>query len=159
MPGPWPASLRISGGGWHSTFTLEAGETYAHEVRVGDRDLILGFSKVTTSDGRVVHESRDGVCTLQWTKREHIEKPPLSHDAEFISLAREVTPSLLTEIAHLRADHDRRVTELLEANNREVERRRMVERECERLKNEMEAIKASALKTLALANSRVGSTS
>lgn len=34
-----------------------------------------------------------------------------------------------SEIEVLRAEHDRRVTELLEANNREVERRRKAERE------------------------------
>lgn len=36
---------------------------------------------------------------------------------------------VLAEIARLHADPDRRVTELLEANNREVERRRRAEAE------------------------------
>lgn len=36
-------------------------------------------------------------------------------------------------IDEMRGEHDRRVTELLEANNREVERRRTAEREVARL--------------------------
>lgn len=43
-------------------------------------------------------------------------------------------------VAELRSEHDRRVTELLEANNREVERRRELEREVELLQRENEKL-------------------
>lgn len=41
------------------------------------------------------------------------------------------------ELRHKVADHDRRVTELLEANNREVERRRLAERELALMKGHL----------------------